>query len=153
MLSTMHHHDGIDETTGDQQKPVIITAYNSSKGGVDVVDKLIASYNCSRNTRRWLLILFYQILNIAGINSQVVYFSNHPNTNHSRRIFLRKLSEEVIRPHLTLRALQTNLPRSLRARLLDFCDPPAQVPVENVRPSRCAYCDWRKKPQNQVFLF
>lgn len=153
MLSTMHHHDDIDESTGDHQKPVIITTYNSTKGGVDVVDKLIATYNCSRTTRRWPMVLLYLILNVTGINSQVIYFSNHPDTKYARRFFLKMLSEELIRPHLKVRALQTNLPRSLRARLLDFSDPPADVPVENVRPGRCAYCDWRKNRKTKYCCF
>lgn len=39
-LSTMHKHDYIDETSREAMKPEMITFDNSSKGGVDVVDRL-----------------------------------------------------------------------------------------------------------------
>ena len=52
LLFSMHNDDKIDEYTGDAQKPKIITSYNKSKGGVDVVDKLCASYTSAQNTRR-----------------------------------------------------------------------------------------------------
>ncbi|XP_057662492.1 uncharacterized protein LOC130897576 [Diorhabda carinulata] len=35
------------------KKPEIITFYNNTKSGVDVVDKLCASYNVARSTKRW----------------------------------------------------------------------------------------------------
>lgn len=85
LLSSFHHHDDIDPETGDAQKPVIITKYNETKGGVDVVDKLSASYNCARTTRRWPMVIFYVLLNIAGINAQVIYSANNPATDYDRR--------------------------------------------------------------------
>nr|XP_023025733.1 uncharacterized protein LOC111513737 [Leptinotarsa decemlineata] len=52
LLSTMHHDDKIDESTGDENKPEMITLYNATKAGVDSVDQMVASYDVSRNTRR-----------------------------------------------------------------------------------------------------
>lgn len=49
LLSTMHFSDKIDATT---QKPEIIIDYNKTKGGVNIVHKLSATYNCSRHTCR-----------------------------------------------------------------------------------------------------
>lgn len=47
LASSMHHDDSIDSSTGDKSKPEIVTFYNSTKRGVDVVDKLCAYYiNC-----------------------------------------------------------------------------------------------------------
>ena len=37
----MHNDDKIDPATGDDKKPEIITFYNSTKGGVDVVDMMV----------------------------------------------------------------------------------------------------------------
>lgn len=50
-MSTKHHDNAIDESTGEKQKPEMITFYNSTKAGVDVVDELSASYNVSRKLR------------------------------------------------------------------------------------------------------
>lgn len=52
LVSSMHHDDRIDEATGDAKKPEIITFYNSTKGGVDVVDMMMDKYSVSRNSRR-----------------------------------------------------------------------------------------------------
>ena len=52
LLSFMHNNDKIYESTEDEKNPEIITCYNKTKGGVDVVGKLCALYSCARNTRR-----------------------------------------------------------------------------------------------------
>lgn len=38
-----------------------------------------------------------------------------------RRHFLRKIADELIRPHLRLRAALTNIPRNLKLRLQEIC--------------------------------
>lgn len=43
LASSMHFDDAVDETTGDATKPEIITFYNSTKDGVDILDQLSAS--------------------------------------------------------------------------------------------------------------
>lgn len=62
----------IDETTGDDFKPEIITFYNMTKAGVDTVDKLCATYSVARKCNRWPLVIFFRIIDIAGINSFVL---------------------------------------------------------------------------------
>ncbi|XP_052754079.1 piggyBac transposable element-derived protein 3-like [Galleria mellonella] len=49
LISTMHNNAKIDVETG---KPDIILSYNDTKGGVDVVDRLCANYDCARATRQ-----------------------------------------------------------------------------------------------------
>nr|CAH7718289.1 unnamed protein product [Callosobruchus chinensis] len=56
VLSTMHHDDKLDKDSG---KPDMIMDYNRTKFGVDVVDKMCASYDVSRNSRRWPLTVFF----------------------------------------------------------------------------------------------
>lgn len=45
----MHEHGIIDSESGDQKKPEVITYYNSTKGGVDVVDELKGGVLCSKD--------------------------------------------------------------------------------------------------------
>lgn len=48
----------------------MILDYNRTKGGVDSADKL-----CSLLTaRRWPCSIFYTLLNLIGINAQVLFF-------------------------------------------------------------------------------
>ncbi|KAJ8893270.1 hypothetical protein PR048_005861 [Dryococelus australis] len=46
----MHNSDTVDESTGEMCKPDVITYYNLTKGGVDVVDEMKASYSVSRTS-------------------------------------------------------------------------------------------------------
>lgn len=72
----MHDNGIIDENT---QKPEIIMVYNASKGGVGTVDKMCETYNVARGTNRWPMVIFYSVMNVAGINSYVIYVHNNPN--------------------------------------------------------------------------
>ena len=69
----MHHDDKIDPESGDMKKPEIITFYNSTKGGVDMVDQMAGEYDTSRNSRRWPLTVFYTLLNVSTINAYILY--------------------------------------------------------------------------------
>ncbi|PSN42458.1 hypothetical protein C0J52_18913, partial [Blattella germanica] len=116
LASSMHHDDTIDSSTGDKNKPEIVTFYNSTKGGVDVVDKLCAAYDVARNTRRWPMVILYALLNIAGINSQVIYIFNNQMKNSVRRMYLKELAIGLTVDHLKRRAALTNLPREVREK-------------------------------------
>ena len=57
-----------DET----KKPEIIMDYNMTKGGVHTVDQMCSNYSVARITKRWPMAIFYSLMNIAGINAQVL---------------------------------------------------------------------------------
>ena len=120
LVSSLHDDDAIDPQSGEQMKPEIITFYNQTKCGVDVADQMCASYNVSRNTRRWPMVIFYTILNIAGINSQVIYIGNNLEKKR-RRLFLKELSHELVLEHLQRRSMNiVGIPFSLRIRMQRF---------------------------------
>ncbi|UYV71326.1 hypothetical protein LAZ67_11003443 [Cordylochernes scorpioides] len=75
----------------------MIMVYNMTKGGVDVLDEMTATYNCARNSRIWPMVIFYSLLNIGAIYSQIIHFANG-NTSKvkSRRHFLKTLSLDLI---------------------------------------------------------
>ncbi|KAJ8942867.1 hypothetical protein NQ314_009931, partial [Rhamnusium bicolor] len=64
---------------------------------------------------------FYSILNVAGINSLVVYGSNNPIVNIIRRSYLRNIAYDLIPPHLRIRVAKENIPRQLKNRLREIC--------------------------------
>ena len=104
MLSTMHSDASIDETTGDKQKPSVVTFYNSTKGGVDTADKKCAATSCSRRTNRWPMSLFYSLINKVCLNSLVIYvWNNETDGLRLRREFLRSLGKELLRKQLEIR--------------------------------------------------
>nr|XP_023025985.1 uncharacterized protein LOC111513991 [Leptinotarsa decemlineata] len=143
LISTCHSDDKID---GNSSKPDIIIDYNRTKGGVDVVDKLCASYNTARATRRWQMVIFYSLLNLSGINSQVIFCANKPQSRVVRRQFLENLALCLIEPHLKIRAMSQNLPRPLRVRICHICKlevAEANRNTENIF-GRCFNCSSKK---------
>lgn len=89
----MHDDAQINEQIG---KPEIIMDYNATKGGVDTVDKMCETYNCARRTNRWPMVIFYSLMNVAGINSYIIFGLNNFNIKTNRRKFLETLSYDLI---------------------------------------------------------
>lgn len=149
LLSTMHHDDAIDDSTGEAHKPEMITDYNRTKGGVDSVDQLCSSYNVARSTRRWPMTVFYGLLNVAALNAYIVYRSNSVdpvNKYTGRRKFLKDLSRQLIEPYMIQRVSCPHLSRETRRQAARLSGVPFQEAVQNVanRRGRCVHCKDRK---------
>lgn len=99
MLSTMHTQDDIEQNSGDKKLPEVISFYNMSKGGVN---ELKGEYSILRNSHRWPLTVFFSLLDIAGINSQIIFKSN-TDIVIPRRKFLKQLRQDLYKPHLVRR--------------------------------------------------
>lgn len=145
LMSSLHHDNTIDNTTGERLKPEINTYYNKTKCGVDVADELCATYDVSRNSKRWPLTIFYASLNIAAINSLIIYKNNN-NSKTKRKKFLKNLGLGLVVEHLKLRQNVSVLPRELRKKIEKFVgessgEPPAKKP--NIR-KRCQDCPAKK---------
>lgn len=145
LISSMHFDAAIDVETGDMRKPEIITFYNSTKSGVDVVDEKCGTYSTSRRCLRWPLVLFYRLLDIAGINAQVIHLYNS-NEAMPRRKFLRQIGYEMVKPNVARRGSTKTLPRTLRSTIMKVASgqvTPQQAPSVN-RPAgsriRCVIC-------------
>jgi len=121
ILSNMHDCEGTDEITG---KALMNTDYNSTKGGVDTVDKMCAAYSTSRQTRRWPLRIFFSFLDLAGINSQVVFLHNYPESILRGREFLSALALEILEAHLKIRAQISSLPKDIKLFLDKYREQP-----------------------------
>uniref|UniRef100_A0A286Y2W0 PiggyBac transposable element-derived protein domain-containing protein n=1 Tax=Cavia porcellus TaxID=10141 RepID=A0A286Y2W0_CAVPO len=151
LMSTLHYGGNIDRETSTKQKPEMITFYNKTKGGVDVVDELCSNYDVTRNTKRWPMVVFYWILNMCGINSFIVYKENN-KYNISRRNFLRRLGLELIRDHLQERKNKMFLPRELRKKIVEHtgeltseqAGAASQKPTITGKRKRCQLCPTEK---------
>ena len=53
----------------DQKKPEIIWYYDKTKGGVDIMEKMVRCYSCKRQTKRWPMVLWYNMLDVAVMNA------------------------------------------------------------------------------------
>lgn len=144
LFSTLHAGDVIDNSTLEKYKPEIVTFYNKNKGAVDVVDELVSQYTVSRNSCRWPLTIFYCLLNIAGINSQIIYSAN-TEKNLQRRMFLRELALELMKPQALSRLSIPNLPLKLRDSIKQLVGVEDQIPEVRVGATgMCSLCPRRK---------
>lgn len=115
LLSNMHH---TIDTNEEKKKPEIICFYNSTKAGVDLIDMKCAVFSSSRKTRRWPLAVFYRLINIASVNSYIVYMSYTRKTKETRFGFIKSLAKELVSPHLQKRLTEVaNLPRDLKQEI------------------------------------
>ena len=89
MISSMHSHPGIRE----DRKPEVIEDYNHGKGGVDVLDSRIEDFTCKRMTRKYPLIFFFLMLDVALVNSfrSIVMRESRENYSLDRKAFIKKL--------------------------------------------------------------
>lgn len=137
LLSTMHHDKAICEE--DEKKPEIIKFYNMTKGGVDTNDKLCATYNVARRTKRWPMVIFFHLFNVAAINAYVIYNINN-NSKTSRREFLKKTAVELVKSFKTKRAEIACLPRALKRRLQSDAEPSTSGSSSSGSKGRCHLC-------------
>ena len=92
VLSTVHRSVAIAE--GKKKLPETIVYYNATKYGVDVLDQMARLYTSKLSSRRWPLQVFYNVLDLAGINSWIVY-KEATGLKILRRAFLLKLVIEL----------------------------------------------------------
>lgn len=92
-LSIIHKQHSISEPENNY-KPHIINYYNSTKNGVDVLDKLVCEYSCRRATRHWPLYLFMHYIDLAAYNALIIWAIKNPDWERrnprksKRKVFL-----------------------------------------------------------------
>jgi len=119
LLSTQHEDNSV--VAENKNKPEIITYYNDTKCGVDVLDKLVRTYSCKRATRRWTLALFFNLVDIAAYNALVLWITANPDwrprQSGARRLFLRELGTSLTSSH----ALERLTRHSGKRRRIQVC--------------------------------
>lgn len=152
LVSSMH--DSI-ETDNENNKPAIVCYYNSTKSGVDVLDMKCANYAANRRTRRWPVAVFYTILNIASVNSFILFMCFKENPIITRLKFVNELAMALITPYLENRIKTPNLRRVIRDEILKIIsknsemdnEPNATIPSDRLDGNRktCHICPAKKE--------
>ncbi|GFU78508.1 DDE_Tnp_1_7 domain-containing protein [Trichonephila clavipes] len=72
LLSSLH--PTVDVGNNHPKKlPETISFYNSTKFGVDIADQMARKYSVKAGSRRWLVHVFHNILDLTGNNSWLLY--------------------------------------------------------------------------------
>ena len=151
MVSTMHSDNGVE--LDNKEKPHAIRDYNATKCPVDRIDQMANTLTTRRKTRRWPMTIFFNILDIAAINSYISWLLLHPTWHknervHRRSIFLKEQACSLMEPWIRERpddqrrgAMRATVRRA-RELCLEEADAPApEGPQEalGVR-RRCHLC-------------
>ncbi|XP_027880247.1 piggyBac transposable element-derived protein 4-like [Xiphophorus couchianus] len=106
LLSTMHDDKAVDNSS-QKKKPEVIQYYNKTKGGVDTMDQVVSNYTGLRRTRRWPMVLWYNMLDVATLNAYTNLGAQHPDhmggASNARRLFIKELGKELVMPHMKRR--------------------------------------------------
>ena len=76
-----------------KRKPETVEFYNKTKCGVYVADQMARQYLVKADTCRWPVAVFYNILDLAGINAFVLYKKRTGDKVSRRDLF--KLATEL----------------------------------------------------------
>jgi hypothetical protein len=92
LLSTLH--STIDIGTNRKKLPETVQFYNKTKCGVDMLDQIARRYSRRAAARRWPVLVFCNILDLAAVNAWIIYKVVRGGKT-SRHAFLRQLAEEL----------------------------------------------------------
>nr|CAI5839665.1 unnamed protein product [Callosobruchus analis] len=156
VISSLHMDGRLDEESGEDKKPEMITFYNRTKIGVDLLDQLCRKYDVSRYCRKWPLVILYDLLNIACINGACVYSANRNYTKVVRSDFIENVSRDFIKPQIERRSTIPQLPVALKqqARLLLGTQEQAAVRPQRERTGslgRCHLCGRARNKSTRRF--
>lgn len=87
-------HEKVSTNAELPNLPNIIETYNKTKVGVDLIDNMTRLCSVRCKSRRWTVVFFFNVLNMSGINSWILYKKCN-NSQISRRDFLKGLVEEL----------------------------------------------------------
>lgn len=147
----MHNDDTIDESTGSDLKPEIVTYYNNTKIGVDMSDCLQKNYSVSRIANRWPLSIFFFMMNVGAVNAHIILKENLQK-NLVRKEFLYALGTSLVTHQCKRRLYESTVPLLLKTRISEILRIPLKRPAENENAGssnpqsygKCHYCPARK---------
>lgn len=80
--------------------------YDETMNNFHKLEMMIDKYTVQKNTKRWPLAIFYNIIDIATLNAYSIY--NYANDSFERRKFLLDLAKELVESHISQRLNCTN---------------------------------------------
>lgn len=75
------------------------------------------AYSCQKKSRRWPMAVFYDLLNVVGVNSMIIYQDAMKTTNIVRWEYLRKLGFVLSQPYIEERSQWKKLRRDVKSNI------------------------------------
>src|SRR6218665_3537729 len=128
------------------QKPTVIVDYTAKMGAVDHADHLCASYNFNRRSVKWWRKSFFRLLEVACINSFILYNINRQQQNLvavSHITFHRKMIEQLV---VNVRATELHRGRPSSTDKITWLNGKLHIIAHIDKDKDCAVCSGRKTP-------
>ena len=154
-------HDDTATANDEKKKPHAIKFCNSTKGGVDTMDKLCLTYTTKHKTKRWPLVMFHNILDVSTVVARVVYQIKFQGDKlskpDSRGDFVREVAKGLMKNQMIRRNEQlVRASRPLRnvmhlclASMVIKAAPKQAPPHLGKREVYAAFVTGRKMPRAQ----
>lgn len=136
VLSTMHPSVSIGSDA--KKLPETIAFYNSTKAGVDAFDQMARLYTTRAASRRWPMHILYNMLDIAGINSCII-FKQCTKSKLSRHRFLLQLAKEMASKYAGFRSENKAVP-SNDSNVRQYCEVKKHC-KKNKTCTKCLSCE------------
>ena len=94
-VKEVHRRRRGEQTT--QVKPEVVIEYTKNMRLVDKSDGMIASIECARKTQKWYKKLFLHLVDMAVLNSQILYNEVELNSKMTLPMFAKELVRQLIR--------------------------------------------------------
>ena len=121
---------------------------NSTKGGVDTIDRLVCCYSTKRMTRLWPMAIFYVMVDASALNALKVFLSLNQGAFGSRAAPTR--SNLLIQLWKELAGYENQQPsNTFTCQLGDNKDMPSGPPQKK----RCYVCPSKKDRKTKTLLY
>ena len=94
ILSTLNKGFVIPVLDRQKRKTEAVLFYNQMKVGVDVLNQISTLYSVRAASKKWIVHIFYNVINLALINSWVIYKALC-KSNISRRAYIEKVCKDI----------------------------------------------------------
>ncbi|XP_061379615.1 piggyBac transposable element-derived protein 1-like [Danaus plexippus] len=134
--------------------PKVIKEYNARMGGVDLLDSFIGPYHITMKSRKWTMCLFYHFLDLAVINSWVMFKKVNNMKGNDQLLnlgtFRLELAETLCKLGLPANGAKGGRPSgsTIQRELVmkKFCGPAQAIPLKDVRLDQtCHWAVWLDK--------
>lgn len=139
LLSTMHSAPERCEASG---KPEIVLAYNKTKGGVDALDQMAHAFTVKRKTKRWPLVIFFNMVDLSTIAARVIWQAKLPEDKLShednRQLFIIAAAREFVIQQIQRRTAVPTLNLPIKQNMdsvLKTLLPTASMPAATSTPT------------------
>ena len=94
VLSSLHPDILVSSNENPKKKPDSVLYYNKTKVGVEIYDQMTRLYSVKAASKRWPVQLFYNVVDMALINSWILY-KQVCQSSIIRREFIQRVAEEL----------------------------------------------------------